>query len=260
MNNLVQIHDKEKIIEFIGSLWRTDSFKCSHTSGYIADWVARFSEQPLLFFSMDDDHNEKGHFSAWMGAIAIRHYENPAINDLYYLHELVHLITMRYLPGSDFETWRQKMFQNELETSLESEVHVYFALDSLRAQSFKQEIWADRFLNDPAFRSLTEECQTTVLSAERRRIFVKPEEKDTVEVEISHYYNQNIAWAEIWRDSFDIVEARMDEFRAESKVNRELALGKHCQWMEELMRVEGKPYPFALEAESFARVYWANKK
>ena len=47
-----------------------------------------------------------------------------------------------------WEAWAAKMADNEMLASLESETLVYLAMPSLRAKSFPQEIWADRFLEE----------------------------------------------------------------------------------------------------------------
>lgn len=87
---------------------------------------------------------ERRHFSAWFGnAFVQRHYDNPVITDLFYLHDLLHALT---LPGRTFaspEQWQQHMRANEIAVSLETEILVYWRCPGLREQSFDFRIWHD---------------------------------------------------------------------------------------------------------------------
>jgi hypothetical protein len=71
---------------------------------------------------------------------------------LYYLHEIIHAITIAHVPGISFEAFQQKMTANELETSLATEILVYFEIAGLRDKAFGHDIYADRFLGDRSFR------------------------------------------------------------------------------------------------------------
>ena len=77
-----------------------------------------------------------------------RSYDNPAIEDLYRLHEMFHAAFMPYFPGIGFDAFHRKMEDNELKASVCSEIRVYFELPHLREIAFPHPIYADRFLSD----------------------------------------------------------------------------------------------------------------
>ena len=97
---------------------------------------------------MTDPRIERAHFSPWWNVLGRRTYENAAIHDLFYLHEMSHMAMLVYEDSMSWEAWAAKMADNEMLASLESETLVYLALPSLRAKSFDGQIWADRFLGE----------------------------------------------------------------------------------------------------------------
>ena len=96
-----------------------------------------------------DDRLERAHFCSWWGVTMNRTYDNPAIEDLYRLHEMFHAAFMPYFPGIGFDAFHRKMEDNELKASVCSEIRVYFELPHLREIAFPHPIYADRFLSDP---------------------------------------------------------------------------------------------------------------
>ena len=260
MQEIKKLITPNEINSFVRSLWKSEQFKSSHDdpAGYINAWTNKFKQFPRIFFKTTDDHIEKGHFTSWMNCIAIREYENPVVQDLYYLHEILHATTMPYLNGADFETWRQKIFKNELETSLDSEVLVYFNLP-IRKESFTFPIWADKFLGTnvdyktPKFKSF--------LTSERKKIF---EDKnvllDPVQLEISRYQKQNEAWSEIWKNNYIQVESQLLLFYETCKTSKETAIDNLERWLMDQIILSKKPYPFENEAKLFSKIYWKEKK
>ena len=76
----------------------------------------------------------------------LRSYAEDVISDLYYLHEIVHAVNIRYQPSALFTSWYRRMNSIELSASLETEGYVYLRIPGLRERSFGDEIWADRYL------------------------------------------------------------------------------------------------------------------
>lgn len=254
MKDLMLLRRRGEIEGFLRTLWRTDEFRASHDDpcGYVRHWAARFAATPRIFFTMTHPEVERSHFTPWFNALHFRDYANPAIHDLFCLHEIVHAVTMRYDAALPFAAWRAKMVDNEMRTSLESEVMVYFELPGLRAQSFPGAIWADRFLGGPP-------PERAALFGRRLEAMLAP--IDAVEQAMSFYPRQNVEWAEVWRRRYREVESRMASFLAEVEDDPGAALERHAAWLlEETGMSPERPYPFPDEAEGFAAIYHRNKR
>src|SRR5690242_13235136 len=216
VHNLRVLVTGNEIHEFFGALWRTAEFRESHSKrGYVFAWIERLAEYPRLVGELTDARIERPHFSPWWNVIGRREYENPAIHDLFYLHEISHMAMLVYEEAMSWEAWAAKMADNEMLASLESETLVYLALPSLREQSFPQEIWADRFLEeetqgggmrDAAVRA----AHRSFMLMERYRARRRP--ADDLEQRIATFQQENEAWARIWRTNYGEVEAAMQRF------------------------------------------------
>jgi hypothetical protein len=250
MKTLTILDTPERVHAYCRSLWRTDLFRASHDApdGYIRTLITAWSAVPRCFADMDDPWTEKAHFSPWWNVIARRDYANPAIHDLFYLHEIAHCVHMTYDGSMTFEPWLAKMIENEARASLESEVLVYGALPGLRAMTFPHEIWADRFLGDRPL-------NPAILLAERLRAVTTP--RDDVERQLSLFGAQNRAWGEIWRTSYPIVESQMASFLVHARADPGGAIAQHRAWLAASVADAPLPYPFAREAHAFARIYWS---
>lgn len=255
MKNIVALWRPKDIEDFAGSQLRTDRFKDSlaDKGGYIRHWVSRFGQIPRIFFDMNDGKVEHPHFYPWMGCFMRRDYDNPAVNDLFWLHEIGHAVMLDYDERTTFDGWLQKMIENELRTALESECMVYWEIPGLRSDTFAFEIWADRFLEKP-MRS------REVMFAERRRAMNAP--TDGIEQEMSCYPRQNKEWGDVWKTRWNEVEKAMRLLTERaSEQEGASAIENHRQWLVTGtgMTTE-KPYPFPEEAEGFAQIYWTNKE
>ena len=92
---------------------------------------------------------------------------------------IFHAALMPYFPGIGFDAFHRKMEDNELKASVCSEIRVYFELPQLRDIAFPHQIYADRFLSDPAMQTLWR-CNKpvaieTLQEARRDVMFSKPE-------------------------------------------------------------------------------------
>jgi len=260
MKNLTELAGEKAILDFVETLWKTKEFQDSFKSkkGFIHQWIQEFSKTPRLFFTMDDLKNEQGHFTSWLNCVSLRHYHNDAVSDLYYLHEIIHATTLTYKMDLPFSEWKTRMFENELMTSLQSEVLVYFHLPTLRRKSFNFEIWADSYLNLSAdYRS---QQFTDFLRNERLRIYSNPHSQKAPEVEIAKYHKQNEEWAKIWKRSYNQVETFMYQFYRLAQKNKGAASRLHKYWIQEQIDLGNDKFPFPKEARAFALLYWQNKK
>ena len=263
MRDLHALITPEEIHAFFKALWRTPEFQQSHVpGGYIHRWIDRLAEYPRLIGTMSDERIERAHFSPWWNVIGRRDYENPAIHDLFYLHELSHMAMLVYEESVSWESWAAKMADNEMLASLESETLVYFAMPSLRARSFPKAIWADRFLDggeqgggmhDAAVRA----GHRSFMLMERYRARRVPE--DGIEERIAAFQEENESWARIWKQRFREVEGAMRTFRSIALRDRREAIDFLIAWHNGLAE-QGNGIPFRAEAEEFAAIYWQSRK
>lgn len=263
MRDLVVLVTPGEIHAFFEALWRTPEFQESHaTRGYVFSWIERLAEYPRFIGDLTDPRIERAHFSPWWNVLGRRSYENPAVHDLFYLHEIAHMAMLVYEETMSWEAWAAKMADNEMLASLESETLVYLAMPSLRAKSFPQEIWADRFLGeeaegggmrDAAIRA----AHRSFMLMERYRARRVPD--DDLEQRIATFQQENEAWALIWRRSYREVERAMRTFREMAMQDRIGASQWLLAWHDVRARA-GDGIPFREEAEQFADVYWRSRQ
>jgi hypothetical protein len=262
MRDLVALVTPQEIHAFFKSMWLTPEFQESHASGgYVFSWIERLAEYPRLVGELTEPRIERAHFSPWWNVLGRRAYENPAIHDLFYLHETAHMAMLVYEETMSWQAWAAKMADNEMLASLESETLVYLAMPSLRTKSFPQTIWADRFLaeepngggmQDAAIRA----AHRSFMLMERYRARRLPD--DDLERRISTFQQENEAWAEIWRRNYAEVERAMRTFRGMASGDRRAAIEWLIAWHDGLAR-QGNGIPFRAEAEQFAEVYWSSR-
>jgi len=252
----------DEIHSFFQALWRTPEFRESHVSGgYVFGWIERLAEHPRLVGDLTDPRIERPHFSPWWNVIGRRDYENPAVHDLFYLHEISHMAMLVYEETMSWVAWAAKMADNEMLASLESETLVYIALPTLREKSFTQEIWADRFLAEEAHGggmrdAAVRAAHRSFMLMERYRARRVP--GDDLEQRIATFQHENEAWARIWQPNYREVERVMRRFRERSAKDRKGAVEWLQAWHEKRAGADGG-IPFRSEAEQFAAVYWRSR-
>jgi hypothetical protein len=242
----------------VAALWQTDLFREAHATpgSYVFRVVEALTQLPKLWCELDDVPVERSHFLAWMGILPLRHgYTNPAISDLYYFHEYVHLITMTHSADPEVERWQQKIWNNERDASLASEVYVYFEMPTLRAMTFEFEIWADRFLARPDVVALHRDDRPAfeaMMESERERAMSHPIEGDVNEALIASYHELNVRWIDIWRERYLEVERAMQRFTHTCADDPAGAIETLHRWA--LDEQGGGLCPFEAEARAFAGV------
>lgn len=262
MKQPLLLHAQGDIIDHVKSLWRTPEFKHSHaTNGLVARIVERFARLPRFFYEMSDEYLERAHFSIWWSGVAYRKYDQNSCNDLYLLHELAHGVDMVHISGQHSEGFRRKMQDNELMASVTTEVIAYFDMPSLRPQSFSGEIFADRFLSDPALKARWKDDPERLVQElyfRRRNAMFWPNRDDAIEMWLHGFTMQNDRWFQIWGRRFDQVETAMENLtRASALGKRREGLLRHMDWLDTATK-DG--IPFKTEAEKFAEVYWEGRK
>jgi hypothetical protein len=251
VKNLVVLATPDDARRFVRSLWRSDLFK---ESAYVDSWVDKIARHPVIFAEMSDVDVEYPHFATWFGMSYLRSYPDPVVSDLYYLHEFVHAAHLSYDESALFTAWYRKMNSIEFTASLETECFVYLSVPGLRDVSFKDEIWADRFLGG---KSRLGESLRDVIRQDRYKAMQSPDPMDYCEQQIAAYARQNFEWANIWKlplepggpPAFRVVEGHMTAFRAGT-----VPADAHVAWLQQFGEV-----PFPAQARLFAEIYWKNK-
>lgn len=262
MHDLCALITPEEIHTFFKKLWRTPEFRDSHApGGYVHRWIERLAECPRFVGELTDPRIERAHFSPWWNVIGKRDYENDAVHDLFYLHEIAHMAMLVYDETMSWDAWAAKMADNEMLASLESETLVYLALPSLREKSFAKEIWADRFLVEESYGggmrdSAVRAYHRSFMLMERYRARRVPD--DDLERRIAAFQAENEAWATIWQDGFREVEWTMRTFRQLAQRDRGEAAAWWKAWHDRAAYAGGG-IPFRDEAEQFAAVYWQSR-
>lgn len=244
VKNLSVIKDPQEIEDYIYSLWATDEFKNSHKdpNGYINRIVKMVSSFPRFFADMTDPTLEWSHFYSYFNILIRRTYHNKTIQDLYYLHELVHIGSMLYSDKIDFDTWMDKMTSNEMFASLESEIYVYESL-AIRGKGFNFEIWYDSL-------SKGQLADREYIKSLRKERMINPQTEP--EILLNKYHNNNRIWGEIWRKNYQRVESALCQFHFDSITDPDTAISNYRQFIKDNSKDD---ILFKEEAEKFSKVY-----
>ena len=156
MQDVLKFATAHECCSFIrDELLLTEAFRNSYDDGgFLRDIVNRFARRPRFFYkpsnefmSLTDsagqeirEYVEAPHFSPWWGGIQLRTYDNKLVQDLYYLHEIMHAATMPFSPNAasvlaDPVTFKNKIRDNEHEASTLSEMTIYCEFPQLRKRS-----------------------------------------------------------------------------------------------------------------------------
>lgn len=108
------------------------------------DLLPLLARQQVAFYDPAPGHPEEL-FTVWFAhAVANRHYENDVLQDLYFLHELMHLVSFSPDAPRSIEEFSLLLRANEIAVSLETEFLIYEHCPALRPLSFTQAIWHDQ--------------------------------------------------------------------------------------------------------------------
>ena len=272
MDSIVLLCRRGQIHDYVMSLWSDGPVRKSHEDGGLVHrLVDRFARLPRIFFEASDVRHEWTHFSPWWGAILLAEYENPAIRDLRYLHEIYHAATMPYARGMNLATMTARNAQNEREASTFSEIAIYLELPELRDLSFPHPIFADRLLYEQGdrtrpLRRLAERWRT-----ERDAVFqelmyarlqvvlahddeVDPEDPQTVW--LRRYPEQGDIWSNVWAERHHMVDDAMVTLRERCETEGRMSAGRqHLEWLLSESITGGTDIPFSNESIAFRRTF-----
>jgi hypothetical protein len=261
-----------EIHDFVRGLWSDGPIRRSHESGgSVAALIDRFARLPRLFFDASEPGIEWTHFSTWWGAILLGEYDNPAIRDLRYLHEISHAASMPYIANGNLPTFEAKMFRSEREASTFTEMAVYLEFPELRPLTFDHPLFVDRFLfpdgelsrPDPVllgrWRSEPDLVFQELMYERARVIWAAEEEIDRDDPQIvwlRRYGEQGAAWVQVWSRRFQLVEDAMISLRDQSRAGRRgEAARRHLGWLMSDGIAGGSTVPFRDEAVAFHRSF-----
>jgi hypothetical protein len=270
MKNLQTYYGKE-LREYVDQLWSTSWVRNSRVVR--TRMLEPLLKRPITFFDPTDPALEWSHFTSWMGAIAHRTYENPLIQDLYYLHEFMHAATLPYQSYSSsttFAEWFRTMTLNEAQASLISEAYIYLENPEMRSESFDFEIWVDRFLgeaeganhvpdfmNTPAygFSPGPDSYDLERLFQARVQAMTSPLPFDLCALQIHHYAKQNLQWANVWANSWREVQIEMQQYHNSFLEYPRASIHQHEKWL-----LQEGDIRFVHEAKQFQKVMLTNKE
>ncbi|MCI5059501.1 MAG: hypothetical protein MRY79_00350 [Alphaproteobacteria bacterium] len=272
LSSLKLLITADDVHQYVYDQWHNPFFKKSHKEGgYIHQVVEDFARLPRAFCKASDLKNEWTHFSPWWGVILNCEYEQPAIGDLRYLHEIWHSAYLPYIRDINSATLELKNFNNEREASTVSEMAIYLNFPELRQQTFKHPIFMDRFLFPEGDFSKPNEGLLAKWKKSRSLVFqelmyervkvvmAKEEEidnKDPQIVWLRRYGNQAKKWLEIWSKNAPLVENAMLDLEKNCEViGRDAAMNQHMIWLLSGEVSKGTDIPFIEEAKLFRKSY-----
>lgn len=274
-DSIVLLSRPGEIIDYVMDLWSAGGqVQLNHRNGGMVDEIVRkFARVPRIFFEASDQRLEWTHFSPWWSAIQLAEYENPVIRDLRYLHEIYHAATMPYARGMNSATMAARNAQNEREASTFSEMAVYLEMPILRHESFRHDIFMDRFLwkvphahmnRDmkllERWRSEREVVFQELLYARLGAVLARDDEIDVEDPQIvwlRRYPEQGDIWNGVWSERHHLVDDAMVTLRerCDSSMGRVEAGKRHLDWLLSAEISDGSDIPFRREAEAFRTTF-----
>lgn len=175
-------------------------------------WIRKITKAVGSIYVLEGINGEPidwpaGHFGTYFRCTPRRKYENPYIEDLYWLHEIYHLYTwllgarqVTPLKHEDWYDWQRRMIHSEIRAACASECMAHIFIPGLREKTFKHPIWVDRFLKQKAWINAIRAGKISRNEAfkrvkkDRRRCYEKSRYDDYVEAQVRGYYQSNIDW------------------------------------------------------------------
>lgn len=137
----------ESFEEFWRTIWKSEQGMAWAASGDPqAAWLKdRLAQRPFFLCDPWEPALQRRHFSQMWGQVFTRAYSNPALEDLYWIHELTHWATADLAPSKSFAQWSQKWDVNEQQASCASEILAQGALPGILRIAIGKDPWAARF-------------------------------------------------------------------------------------------------------------------
>jgi hypothetical protein len=279
MKNFHVMSIPEEVVEGTIAEFRTDFFKTeARKEGSLINQVLKeFSAYPKFFadLSAPEDAPESdlykspewAHFAAYMGGLYRRPGYSDLMHDIYMLHEMKHAGSMTYRPELSFKSFKDKMIENEAQASVTSEIEFYLHYPEKRAEVFQQqEIFADRYLNNPAFlaqwKKDPQRARDKILldrnEARNKNVSV---DLHPVEGWIHKFDAQNDGWCSVWAGHYNKLETAAAKLHAEIDAGKDahMATKTYMDWLNSPEITEGTEVPFNSAAIGFDGIYRNNR-
>ena len=272
LESIVALAERGDIHDYVMSLWSDGPIRRSHADGGLVHRVVeRFARTPRFFYAPSEQSIEWTQLSTWWGGILLCDYDNVAIRDLRYLHEIYHGATMPYVRDCNVKTFEAMNLRNEREASSFTELAIYCELPDLRPIAFDHPIFADRFLFPSGDRRTPDgewiarwrddrPLTFQALMYERARVILAEDGEidpdDPQIVWLRRYGEQGAAWVKIWRERFRLVQdAMLDLGERSRRGDRTGALEAHLAWLLSAPIADGSDIPFRREAAIFRSTF-----
>lgn len=269
--NITLLNRPGEIHDYVMSLWSDGPVRRSHEDGgMVHRLVDRFARLPRIFFE-SSAQVEWTSFSPWWGAIMLAKYDNEAIRDLRYLHEIYHSATMPYQRGLNLATMAARNTQNEREASTFSEIAIYLEMPELRELSFPHPIFADRLLYEDGDRArpnrrLAERWRTQrdqvfqeLMYARLQVVLAEDHEVDGTDPQVvwmRRYPTQGSIWCNVWAERHALVDDAMIDLRERCETEGRISAGeRHLDWLLSDEIADGTTIPFRREAVAFRTAF-----
>jgi hypothetical protein len=268
IDSMVRLCSRHDINDYVMSLWSDGPIRQSHKSGgLVQKLVDHFAAVPRYFYEASDKAAEWTHFSAWWGGILLGSYDNKAIQDLRYLHEIFHAATMPHIAGINLPTFELKNFRNEREASTFTEMAIYLELPELRSLTFDHPIFADRFIFPSGNRAVPDDKLLSRWRSDRDVVFqellyartnvvladaASIDAADPQIIWLRRYSEQGRHWLNIWQHRFVEVENALAELKSAVAACDRIGAGKrYFDWLLSDAVCGGTDIPFHQEATAF---------
>jgi hypothetical protein len=198
----------QELDEFWARLWSSDKGRqWSLSTQGLAPWLKeRLRQRPFFYSQPWSPALQRRHFSQMWGQVFARSYDNPAVADLYWIHELCHWACADLSPSRDFEQWCLKWDLNELRASCASEILVHGEVHSWDIDAFGRPVWARKFGPLGGSNPLREETWSeSSRAASSARLAIREglvEPKDEDERWFASFKNANKEWALVWEGAW----------------------------------------------------------
>ena len=194
----------EEFDDFWAGLWKSPEGREWGSSGSpLSTWL-RGSLRARPFFACQpwEPDLQRRHFAQMWGQVFARDYDNPALRDLFWIHELVHWACAPLDPSEDFEAWAAKWDRNELAASMASEIAMHGESPKLTLAALGRAPWAARYHSLGAANPTVPATWTLATeAAAARRLAVRDglaEPLDDDERWIASFGSANARWRSIW--------------------------------------------------------------
>lgn len=208
MKNVKWLTSAQEYDDFYESVWRTDFFKEKAKNDVWLSGILKFLRKMPHAVADQVYDVERLHFSTFWNVWIFHDHKNDYIYDLGVLHELLHTVLFQKsrIHADTPEEWRKMpLAVMEMAVSLRTEVFVYLRWPELRQHTFKQEIWADRYMNT-SVKKIKEDREYLSTAFDRG-----VEIKDVEDLRIANYAEMNKVWVRDWEGDGMLIESAWKE-------------------------------------------------